>query len=72
MNVKLELKKNGLIVNESSREGNHLWNRLILFQWLTLISGWTYVIKAFVTVFFIDEHSQWNRYLGEWSPAIGK
>ncbi len=65
----LLLRKNGLMLKKTT--GN-AWNRLTLFQFITQISGWTYVLKLLIIVFFIDDESEWNHYLGDWSLAVGK
>ncbi len=73
--VKSILDKNGWFVKQRQSElssGHQIWSRLTPFQWLTQISGWLYAIKAFVTIFLIDEHSEWNHYLGDFAPAFGK
>jgi hypothetical protein len=69
INMELLLRKNGLIVKDKSEIG---WNRLTLFQWSTQISGWLYVCKSLAFAFLIDDESEWNYYLGDWSAAIGK
>jgi len=69
MDMTLILRKNGLMVKEISGNG---WKRLTLFQWLTQISGWIYVFKTVILVFYIDYGSEWNHYLGDYSPSIGK
>jgi len=73
LNVKLILQKKGWFMRE--RQNNYVknpWNNPTLIQWLTQISGWVYVIKTFIIIFFIDDQSDWNHYLGEFSPAISK
>jgi hypothetical protein len=66
------LKSKGWFVNKRTSSGFQSWNRLTLFQWWALISGWILAIKAFVTVFLIDDQSEWNYYLGDFSPAMSE
>jgi len=66
---KLLLRKNGLMLKNST--GN-IWNRLTKFQFFTQIFGWTYVVKSLAILFLIDDQSEWNHYLGDWSPAVSK
>jgi hypothetical protein len=70
--MKSELRKYGLIGYERSGQEVHVWNRITLFQWITQIFTWIFVIKAIVTVFVIDDDSEWIYYLGDISPVIGK
>jgi len=66
------LDKKGWFVKKRQSSGHQIWSRITPFQWLIQISGWLYVIKAVVTIFLIDEHSEWNHYLGDFSPAFSK
>jgi hypothetical protein len=66
------LKSKGWFLKERTSSGLKSLNRLTLFQWWALISGWILAIKAFVTVFLIDDQSEWNYYLGDFSPGMSK
>jgi len=70
--VKSILDKNGWFIKQKKSSGHQIWSLITPFQWLTQICGWLYVIKAFVTIFLIEEHSEWNHYLGDFTPAFGK
>jgi len=72
LDMKLKMRRYGLIGYENSGQEVNIWKRLTLFQWITQIFIWLFVIKAFWTVFLIDDESEWNYYLGDISPAIGK
>jgi hypothetical protein len=72
VDVKSILYKKGWFIKQRQSSGHKIWSRINLIQWLTQISGWVYVIKALVTIFLIDEHSEWNHYLGDYTPAFGK
>ncbi len=65
------LNSKGWFLSERTSSGLKFWNRLTLFQWWGLISGWILAIKAFVTV-FIDDQSKWNYYLGDFSSGMSK
>ncbi len=66
---KLLLRKNGLMLKKLT--GN-IWNRLTTYQFFTQIFGWIYVLKSLAILFLIDDQSEWNHYLGDWSKAVGK
>jgi hypothetical protein len=70
--VKLLLKKYGLIVHDESNNQLDIWNRLTLFQWFTQIFGWIYVIKGFTMSFLLEDQSEWKHYFGDFSPVISK
>ena len=72
VDVKLMLDKKGWFVKQRQSSEHQIWSRITPFQWLTQISGWLFVIKALITIFLIDEHSEWNHYLGDYSPAFSK
>jgi hypothetical protein len=66
------LKSKGWFLSKKTSSGLQSLNRLTLFQWWALTSGWIVAIKAFVTVFLIDDQSEWNYYLGDFSPGMSK
>ncbi len=56
----------------SQSPGRQFWARLTLYQCFTQLFGWIYIFKSLVTVFLIDDDSEWNHYLGDFSSAFGK
>jgi len=73
VNVKLILQNKGWFMRERQNNcGKNPWNNPTLIQFLTQISGWFFVVKGFILVFLIDDQSDWNHYLGDYSPGMGK
>ncbi len=73
VNVKLILQNKGWFMRERHNNcGKNPWNNPTLIQCLTQISGWFFVVKGFILIFLIDDQSDWNHYLGDYSRAMGK
>ncbi len=72
IDVEAMLDQGGWFVKPRKSSGHQFRNRLTLYQWFTQIFGWLFIFKSLVTVFLIDDDSEWNHYLGDFSPAFGK
>jgi len=73
IDVELILEKKGWFVRERQLSKNDvwkLWNRLV--QWLPILCGWILAIKTYALIFVIDDDSEWNHYLGDFSPGMSK
>jgi hypothetical protein len=70
LNMELFLKKYGWIIEEKTT--SNTLNRLTFLQWIIQLSGWIYIVKTFVLIFLIDDQSEWNYFLGDFSPAVSK